>query len=55
MTILESYCKAVATDGKEITTDQKDLINQAVNRLVIGIALFYLLLLGRLAMWKSIL
>ena len=34
--------------------DQKDLINQAVNRLGIGIALFYLLLFVSLALWKSI-
>jgi len=30
MTILESYCKAVATDGKEITIDLKDKLTQAL-------------------------
>ena len=30
MTILESYCKAVATDGKEITIDLKDKLTQAI-------------------------
>ena len=30
MTILESYCKAVANDGKEITIDLKDKLTQAI-------------------------
>jgi len=29
MTILESYCKALATDGKEITIDLRDKLTQA--------------------------
>ena len=36
----------------EITTDQKDFINQAVDRLGITIALFYLLLFAILALWE---
>jgi len=30
MTILESYCKAVAKDGKEITIDLKEKLTQAI-------------------------
>ena len=30
MTILQSYCKAVATDGKEITIDLKGKLTQAI-------------------------
>ena len=29
MTILESYCKALATNGKEITIDLRDKLTQA--------------------------
>ena len=30
MTILESYCKAVANDGREINIDLKDKLTQAI-------------------------
>jgi len=30
MTIIQSYCKAVVTDGKEITIDLKEKLTQAI-------------------------
>ena len=30
MTILQTYCKAVATDGKEITIDLKEKLTQTL-------------------------
>ena len=30
MTILQTYCKAVANDGKEITIDLKEKLTQAI-------------------------
>jgi hypothetical protein len=30
MTIIQSYCKAVATDGKEITIDLKEKLTKAI-------------------------
>ena len=30
MTIIQSYCKALATDGKEITIDLKEKLTQSI-------------------------